>query len=244
MLKLSCQRALRSPFCAPYGYLGLSSRHTHNLQVPSSRPPSYDTITRRFSLHPNPHSFFARKSQQQARDRGEFVDIHDIGGPDPHGYDVLITDVDEKTLRSEIAEIVGVPYLGKSTESDANAVVRVGHGYLFGRNIRTIFPCVVSCQDMARWVFFIVDSGAPLTYLSTQASELLGIPEDVPTPVKIAGYHHTVFMSPHKSHFSDLNILGVDFYNAYNVNAWHDYRNQKAKLYFGRQWEVAMTPKL
>jgi hypothetical protein len=33
-----------------------------------------------------------------------------------------------------------------------------------------MFPCVVSVKDRAHWVFFIVDPGAPLTYLSAQVS--------------------------------------------------------------------------
>lgn len=46
----------------------------------------------RFSSHLNPVAFFIHKRQLEARDRGEFIDIHDIGGPDPRDYDVLIKD--------------------------------------------------------------------------------------------------------------------------------------------------------
>jgi hypothetical protein len=169
----------RSPFYASYRYLGPSSRHSyrypspsfrhvHTDEAPYSGPPSYETINRRFSSHPNPYSFFIRQSQQEAIDRGQFVDIHAIDGPDPNSYDVLIKDVDEKILRSDIAKIVGVPYLGEDTESDVNTKVEVGHGFIFGRNLRTIFPCTVGRGKMARWIFFIVDPGSPITYLSLQ----------------------------------------------------------------------------
>ncbi len=158
-----------SPLCSPLHYpLRLSSSRA--MQVPFSGPPTYDTVAQRFSSYPNPLAFFARKRQEEARDRGEFVDIHDIGGVDPKDFDVLITDIDDEKLRSEIAEVMGIQYLAKATEADANTVVEIGRGYIFGRNIRTIFPCVVSHDGKAHWVFFIVASGVPLTYLSVQVS--------------------------------------------------------------------------
>lgn len=43
----------------------------------------------------DPQPFFTRKREQQAQDRGDFIDIHDFGGMDPIDYDVLITDVDD-----------------------------------------------------------------------------------------------------------------------------------------------------
>jgi hypothetical protein len=55
-----------------------------------SRPSSYDTITRRFSSNPNLVSYFIQRRQQEAKDRGEFIDIHDIASIDPKDYDVLI----------------------------------------------------------------------------------------------------------------------------------------------------------
>jgi hypothetical protein len=140
------------------------------VQVPFSGPPTYDTVARRFSSYPNPLAFFVHKRQQEARDRGEFIDIHDVGGMNSNDYDVLITDIDNKKMRSEISEAVGIQYLVKATEADANKVVEVGHGYVYGPKFRTIFPCVVSHDDKAHWVFFIVDTSAPLTYLSVQIS--------------------------------------------------------------------------
>ena len=78
--------------------------------------------------------------------------------------------MDNDALRSEISKLVGIPYLSEATKDEANKVAETGSGYLYGRNSRTIFPCVVSYRDNARWVFFIVDSGSPLTYISVEAS--------------------------------------------------------------------------
>ena len=89
---------------------------------------------------------------------------------DPKDYDVLVTDITDNTLRSEIAELAGMAYLEKATKDDANKTVDIGYGFLYGSKFRPIFPCIVSFRDKAHWVFFLVDSSAPVTYLSSQVS--------------------------------------------------------------------------
>ncbi len=101
--------------------------------------------------------------------RNEF-DIHDIGGVDPEDFDVLITDLDDDRLRSVVAEVVGIPYLHKVNESEAKEVVTTCQGFVYGIHHRTILPCIVGFGNKAHWVFFLVDSGSPLTYLSQQVN--------------------------------------------------------------------------
>ena len=148
----------------------LFTRHVHTGPAPFSGPPSYATIIRRFSSEPNPTDFFAEKKAKEAIERGEFIDIHDIGGVDPNDYDVLITDMSDNTLRTEISELLGVPYLKKATKDEANKKIELSTAITYGTMYRMVFPCVVSSKDNARWVFFVVDTGAPLTYLSTRVS--------------------------------------------------------------------------
>ena len=151
-------------------------RHAHTKPVPFSGPPSYATINQRFSSEPNPIRFFAEKKANEAIERGEFIDIHDIGGVDPEDYDVLITDMSDNKLRTEIAELLGVPYLQEATKDEANKKIEIATGMTYttsitdGAKSRMVFPCVVSFKDNARWVFFIVDTSAPLTYLSAHVS--------------------------------------------------------------------------
>jgi hypothetical protein len=149
-----------------------TSRRIHSVQLPYSGPPSYDTIARRFSSSQiDPQTFFARKRQQEAKERGEYVDIHDIGGVDPKDFDILITDIDHGKLQHEIAEAVGIAYHLEATKEDANRIIEAGDCIIYGRNLRTIFPAVVACEmGKAHWVFFIVDTGSPLTYLSAQVN--------------------------------------------------------------------------
>jgi hypothetical protein len=170
----SLRNPLRNPPRSPFRDPLRNPPHAcyvHTERAPFLGPPSYRTITQRFSSsNPNPISFFARKDAKEAIERGEFVDIHDIGGVDPKDYDVLITDVDNDTLHSEISNLVGIQYLKEATKDEADMVVEDIHGFVYGRKYRMMLPCVLSIEDKARWVFFIVDSGAPLTYISTQVS--------------------------------------------------------------------------
>jgi hypothetical protein len=159
-------RPLPSPLRGP-----LQARHIHDEPTPFSGPPSYATLAKRFSpLNPDPIRFFKMKETKEAIERGQFVDIHDICGVDPKDYDALITDVNNDTLHSEISKFVGIPFLEEATKDEADKVARDIHGFVYGEKFRMILPCVLNIEGKARWIFFMVDSGAPLTYISTHVS--------------------------------------------------------------------------
>jgi len=130
-------------------------------------PPTYETIARRFSSQSDQQIYFTRKRQEEAKERGEFVDIHDIAR-NPNDYDVLITDINYNILKTTIAEELGIPYLSVATECQAKEVVQKGNGYIHGLKYRAIVSFIVGYNGVARWVFFIANSVSPLTYLSTQ----------------------------------------------------------------------------
>lgn len=198
---------------------------------------------------------YTNKCLQEAKERGEYVDIHDIGGVDPEDYDVWISDVNHEKLRGEVAETVGIPYHAMATAEDSNKVVEIGDWYMYGQKFRTIFPAVVARGNQAHWVFFLIDSGPPLTYPSAQVSapscekeawllttldgDLFDITAKfVPALVKIAGYHQAVNRSPIHSGFTETNILGMGFCNLYCVSQWNDLTRARAKLIFGTDWEM------
>lgn len=142
-----------------------TSRHVY------SGPSSYDMITRRLPSQVDSKAHINCKYHKETGGRGQYVDLHDIGGVDPMDYDVLISDVNHEKLRGEVADIVGIQYHTEATREDANKVVEIGDCYIYGRKFRTIFPAVVDDDgSQAYWVFFIVDSGSLLTYLSAQVS--------------------------------------------------------------------------
>src|SRR3954447_7411245 len=132
----------------------LQTRHLYTAPAPFSGPPTYATLARRFSdSSPSPISFFSQKRANEAVERGEFVDLHDIRGVNPKDYDVLITDMNNETLESEISELVGIPYLMEATKDEADKVAEEIRGFTYGWKRRQMLPCVLGIGDMARWVF-------------------------------------------------------------------------------------------
>ena len=106
-------------------------------------------MAQRFSTDLTPVLYY------QARKRGEYVDIHEVGGLNPKEYDILLVGVDYNVLAEKKVE-------------EAPAMV-------FGRMHRMIFPAVVNNddKDKAHWVYFIIDTGSPLTYFSAQVNTLI-----------------------------------------------------------------------
>lgn len=95
MLRLPNQRVLKA-LCSPLR--NLHKRYVHNEHAPFSGHPNYATIAWRFTSQPNPLDYFASEKAKEAKERGEFINIHDIGGVDPKDFDVLITDMDDNSL--------------------------------------------------------------------------------------------------------------------------------------------------
>ena len=143
------------------------------MQAPYTGPPSYETITQRFSsLQPDPLAYFSKKRQEEALQRSQFTDIHDITPEEafhPNQYDVLLTDISHQTLEHTISDELGIVYLSEATD-DAQKPVRVCDGYIYGPHKRTIIPLVVTSQQESRWLFFVVDSGSPWTFMSRLVS--------------------------------------------------------------------------
>jgi len=174
MLRVLSRQAVK---VVPRPRLGLrppngTPHRMHSLHPPHSGPPSYDTIARRLSSDIIPEAYFNRK-RQEAYAHSEYGYLnfkYDIRVPDPKDFDVLISDVDDEKLRHEITEIVGIPYHSVAKKKEAKKEIEIGDCYLYGPSYRTIFPTVVAREGRAHWVFFIVNSGAPMTYLSAQAS--------------------------------------------------------------------------
>lgn len=89
--------------------------------------------------------------------------------------DALISDINLETLRSKIATKLGIEYLSKANMAEARNKTEAANGYIFGKGFRPIVPLRVAYQDIACWVIFLVDSGAPFTCLSNQVSVLEGV---------------------------------------------------------------------
>ena len=146
------------------------SNHLGSLQAPIS---GYDTLARRFSAYPSLLKLSAQGSWQKVTDSSEYVDIHDlynISELELDNYDVLIKDINEDTLRTDISKAFGIAYLTKATEDDVKRKIDAINGYLYGEGRRAIVPCDVNNGDKAYWVYFLVDAGAPVSFLSEKVN--------------------------------------------------------------------------
>jgi hypothetical protein len=63
--------------------------------------------------------------------------------------------------------------------------------------------------------------------------------EIVPWRAKIAGYTHPVYLLPEKTHFSDVNILGMDFCSSIGFLARIIAGDQAVTYYIGNDWDVS-----
>ena len=139
---------------------------------------------------------------------------------DPPGYikpslqDLLLTDINAKELR-EIARTMEVEYLGLASFPGLFPV----EGNIWVPNHRLMVNLVcrrrTNSDSPSRNIVFLIDTGSPVTYLCQEAMESL-IGKDCNLPqtlfVKIhSGKAILTHLSPKDSHFSDVNVLGMDF---------------------------------
>mmetsp|Transcript_39375 Transcript_39375/g.82450 ORF Transcript_39375/g.82450 Transcript_39375/m.82450 type:complete len:189 (-) Transcript_39375:371-937(-) len=134
---------------------------------------------------------------------------------DPNMQDYKIPDYGFKRLQSISNFHFGVEYLSVSKKPPSFPV----EGLILGNNRMLINLCCSvahfgSESDPRSWmnVLFILNTGSPTTFLSTQAIEKLGGYQDGPTRLRI----HTdrvqeAYPAPRRSQFTELNILGMDF---------------------------------
>ena len=127
-----------------------ASRHVPSMHAPFTGPPSYGTTAQLLSSsRPDLPACRNRKRDQETRYRGWFSHIHEDAN-NPEDCDVLISDIKHVTLETAIAKDIGIPYLSKATEAEANEVVNVAIGYIRDGGGRTLVPFVVRHREEIR----------------------------------------------------------------------------------------------
>ena len=127
----------------------------------------FGTIGRRLAGGVGPDAFLGRGSslkKQNTYSNGGGDNSKDVSS------DVLLFDITKETYKGEIARLVGTPYLSPATPSEATKMPIEVTGFIYGPKRRTIVSLAVSYKKECCWVFFVVDSGSPLTYLSVGVS--------------------------------------------------------------------------
>ncbi|PUU73966.1 hypothetical protein B9Z19DRAFT_1134108 [Tuber borchii] len=157
-----------------------------------------------------------------------------LGNESAEESDVLLLDVTEDIYAGDISRLMGVSYLSQAPDLLARDLpVEVG-AIIYGPNGRTITSLIVTYKGNSRWVFFLIDTGAPKTFLSLEAYSALGIPwtQELGAWVTIAGRATIVCQSPVKSHFAHVNILGTDFVEKVGLVKLEDYSRKPTAIYF------------
>jgi len=96
----------------------------------------------------------------------------DPGAMSPNKYDILLTDVNEEDLKTEISTFLGSKYLSET--SPLSSPQPTIHGILYGIYNRSFLPLVVAVRKSPSVVVhFLFDSGSPFTYLSEEVCGVL-----------------------------------------------------------------------
>ena len=81
---------------------------------------------------------------------------------------VLLTDINHKTLKGEISELVKMKYHSRVPYGEEQDVPPQIRCFMYGCNNQTTCPTAVTHMDLSFNVFFLLDPGSPVTYLSPQ----------------------------------------------------------------------------
>jgi hypothetical protein len=134
---------------------------------------------------------------------------------DPCLQDYKIPDYGLRRLRSISKFHFGVEYLSVSKKPPSFPV----EGLILGNGRMLINLCCSVAHlgtesDPRSWtnVLFILNTGSPTTFISTQAIEMLGGNQNGPTRLRInSDCVQSAYPAPRCSQFTELNILGMDF---------------------------------
>lgn len=128
---------------------------------------------RRFLVGPSPYRYYKNKWA----DEGVFGQNFPFC-PDEtknYKYDVNL-DMTEETMRTYVAELVGIPYLTKASPEESQMTLDVGVAICFWQTYRIqekiIIPCVIRqmCKPQGYWAFFVIDPLCPDSYVSPAVS--------------------------------------------------------------------------
>eukprot|EP00741_Cyanophora_paradoxa_P001617 tig00000492_g1568.t1 len=131
----------------------------------------------------------------------------------PKQFDVLLTDIRDRSDLESIAQLFGVAYLAE-VPPDRRPAFPV-EGQIAGPNSRPLAVLSVAARR-GRAVFapFIIDTGSPHTYVSGDVIEALGLSSvsALGATLLVNGRPATVYES--HSHFSKACVLGASYFVA------------------------------
>jgi hypothetical protein len=147
---------------------------------------------------------------------------------------MLLTDITAEELL-KIAEILEGDYLGPAAEFPGSFPAS---GFIYGNNKRLMvsLSCCREKKDSKPInIIFLIDTSSPNSFLSEKAMEaLVGNPGCNIGMTMPAMIHSdtviTCHLSPRDKHFSDVNVLGMDFLSENSLSLIMDYKHKSFQL--------------
>ena len=160
---------------------------------------------------------------------------------DPPGYinpslqDFLLTDITANELLTIAADIIEVEYLGPAAEFPCSFPTS---GIIHGNNKRLMISlsCLKEGNDSKPInVIFLINTSSPNTFLCDKAMEALGGKPGCNRRQTMDVMIHSeksivCYLSPHDKHFSDVNVLGMDFLSKNLLSLSMDYKRKSFQL--------------
>lgn len=114
---------------------------------------TYDAITQAEAGYPTRMARIMNRKAQEAREKGEWIDIHDYNPCAPGKYDTIIRNVNDRMLRTEISEILGIPTMPGKWSSAQMAICTATSAIpsspaLFARILERLVGCFLSWTQL------------------------------------------------------------------------------------------------
>ena len=128
----------------------------------------------------------------------------------------LLLDLRSKDLHEKVSKQLKIKYLSESPYTELKEV----NGITFGPYLRVIISLPVTVKQKTKNVHFILDTGSPKTFVCEEVFESFNIftsRTGIGT-MMINNQPTVVHLSPPDSHFTDTNILGMEYLKVSRAN--------------------------
>jgi hypothetical protein len=149
-------------------------------------------------------------------------------------YDILLTDVNSRDIHEEISKKLNIKYL---SNSHSDVELEEVNGIIFGNNYRIFMSLPVKVKKETKNIHFLLDTGSPRTFICEEAlsSFKAAIANKTYKTVLMNNRPFVTFLPPAGSHFTDVNILGMDYLQTTHAKVILDFENERFSIFFGKQ---------
>jgi len=145
-------------------------------------------------------------------------------------YDILLTDVNFTDIHEEISKKLNIEYLSNSHSAELKEV----KGIIFDLNYRIFLSLPVKIKKEIKNIHFLLDTGSPRTYICEEAisSFKATIINRTYKTVLVNNRPIIALPPPPGSHFTDVNLLGIDYLQTFHAKVTMDFENEQFSFFF------------